>query len=506
MRTFLFACLTVLLFGTIASAATGEIQLDVKKKVLPNGMRVLVLENHSAPVFSTIIRFNTGSVDEQPGITGVSHLLEHMLFKGTKTIGTNNYAAEVPLMRQIDSLAALMKAEQVILSDPLKATDSTRYFALKKQIADVQAIQKQYVIKDELWGTYLSSGGSGLNASTGNDGTQYYVSLPKNCLELWTYLEADRLENLVLREFYSERDVVMEERRLRTENDPFGKLDESLSAAMFWASGYHWPVVGWMSDLMTVTREQTEAYFRSHYSPANAVAVVVGDVKADEVFALADKYFAKIPSLPAPPPVVSRDPEQTGERRVEVEMDANPNAFIGWNMPQIGHPDCAALEAVATILSNGRTSRFYKAIREKKLGTANASGGAGRYPSAFTITLTPFGNHTTVELEEAVYAEIERLKTEPVSNWELEKMRNQVDASLIRSMESNNGLASRIANSESITGDWHYFLESRENLKKVTAEDIMRVANKYLIKSNRTVAYITKTPKAQSGTRPGKQS
>ena len=506
MRTILSAMLAVLLLVAIVAAQTGEFQLDVKKKVLANGMRILVLENHSAPVFSTIIRFNTGSVDEEPGITGVSHLLEHMLFKGTKITGTSNYEAEVPLMRRIDSLATLHKAEQIRLANPLNPQDSSRLKEIKQQIADVQAMQKQYVIKDELWGAYLKSGGTGLNASTSNDGTQYYVSLPKSCLELWAFLESDRIENLVLSEFYSERDVVMEERRLRTENDPFGKLDEALSAAMFWASGYHWPVVGWMSDLMTVSREQVDAYFRIHYSPANAVAVVVGDVNAEEVFKLADKYFAKIPSLPAPPPVVSLDAEQTGERRVEVEMDANPIAFIAYNVPAIGHSDVVALEAAANILSSGRTSRFYKAIREKKLGTAQASASASRYPSAFSVNITPFGNTTVTQLEEAVYAEIERLKTEPVSQWELEKMRNQVDASLIRSLESNNGLAFRIANSESITGNWRYFMESREALKKVTAEDIMRVANTYLTKRNRTVAFITRTPKAQASTPTGKQS
>ncbi|MCM2271615.1 MAG: insulinase family protein [candidate division Zixibacteria bacterium] len=500
MRLTRIMLCAILLSGSSIAAQTGEFQLDVKKQVLANGMRILVLENHSAPVFSTIIRFNTGSVDEQPGITGTSHLLEHMLFKGTKILGTSNYEAEVPLMRSIDSLAALHRAEQIKLSNPLNPRDSTRLNELKKQIADVQARQKQYVIKDELWGAYLENGGTGLNASTSNDGTQYYVSLPKSCLELWMFLEADRLENLVLREFYSERDVVMEERRLRTENSPFGKLDEALSAAMFWASGYHWPVVGWMSDLMTVSREQVEAYFRSHYSPANATAVVVGDVNADEVFALAERYFAKIPSLPAPPPVVSRDAEQSGERRVEVEMDANPIAFIAYNMPAIGHPDCVALEAAASILSSGRTSRFHKAIREKKLGSAQASASASRLPSAFTVTLTPFGNTTIPQLEEAVYAEIERLATEPVTQWELEKMRNQVDASLIRSLESNNGLAFRIANSESVTGNWRYFLDSREALKKVTADDIMRVAKRYLVKRNRTVAFITKTPASQPAT------
>jgi predicted Zn-dependent peptidase len=257
---------------------------------------------------------------------------------------------------------------------------------------------------------------------------------------------------------------------------------------------------------MTVSREQVEAYFYSHYSPANSVAVIVGDVNADEVFELADKYFAKIPSLPAPPPVVSLDAEQTGERRVEVELDANPIAFIAYSMPAIGHSDVVALEAAANILSSGRTSRFYKAIREKKLGNARASASASRLPSAFSVNITPFGNTTVSQLEEAVYAEIERLQTEPVSQWELEKMRNQVDASLIRSLESNNGLAFRIANSESITGNWRYFLDSREQLKKVTADDIMRVANKYLIKRNRTVAFISRTPKAQSPALSEKQS
>ncbi len=461
----------LLILTTVSLAQTGQIQLDVKKKTLSNGMRILVLENHAAPTFSANIRFNTGSVDEHPGITGSSHLLEHMLFKGTKIIGTSNYNAEVPIMAKIDSLAHLLRIEQVKLLNPLNPQDSGRLKEIKQEMADLQAIQKKYIVKDELWDTYLRDGGN-LNAFTSNDQTQYFVSLPKNCLEVWAFLESDRLANLVLREFYSERDVVMEERRLTTENSPRRSLDEALSATMFWASPYSWSVVGWMSDLQTLMREDVEAYFKSHYSPANAVAVIVGDVDADQVFKVCDKYFSKVPSQPAPPPVVTRDAPQKGERRTEIEYDANPLVYVGWQIPQIGHPDLPALEVAADILSNGRTSRFYINIREKKLGTASASSEETRLPSAFTCTMTPFGQHTTAEMEEAVYSEIDRLKTEKVSEWELEKVRNQEDAAFIRSLESNLGLGFRISSSEGMTGNWHHFLDYREALKKADLETL----------------------------------
>jgi predicted Zn-dependent peptidase len=496
----------LLILTAVSLAQTGQIQLDVKKKTLSNGMKILVLENHAAPTFSAIIRFNTGSIDEHPGITGSSHLLEHMLFKGTKIIGTTNYEAEVPIMAKIDSLAHLLRAEQVKLLSPLNPQDSSRLKELKQEMADLQATQKKYIIKDELWDTYLREGGTSLNASTSNDGTQYYVSLPRNCLETWAFFESDRLANLVLREFYSEKDVVMEERRLTTENSARRTLDEALSATMFWASPYSWSVVGWMSDLQTLLREDVEAYFKSHYSPANAVAVVVGDVDANQVFKTCDKYFGKIPSQPAPPPVVTRDAPQKGERRTEIEYDANPIVFAGWPIPQIGHPDLPALEVAANILSEGRTSRFYKNIREKKLGTASASSDQGRLPSAFSCTMTPFGQHTTAELEEAVYAEIDRLKTEKVSEWELEKVRNQKDASFIRSLESNRGLAFRISSSEALTGDWHNFLDYREALKKVTADDVMRVVNKYLTRENRSVAFIVKSASNSQAKRAEKET
>jgi predicted Zn-dependent peptidase len=414
------------------------------------------------------------------------------LFKGTKSVGTSNYEAEVPIMIKIDSLAHLAYAEQVKLQSPLNPPDSTRLKQLRQQMADAQSEQKQYVIKDEMWSTYLQNGGSALNASTGNDGTQYYVSLPKNRLELWAFLESDRMANLVLREFYSERDVVMEERRLSRDNTAQGRLGEATAATVNWASPYGWPVVGWMSDLQTVLREDVEQYFKSHYSPSNAVAVIVGDVDADSVFALCEKYFGKIPPQPLPRPVVTRDAPQTGERRVEVEYDANPMANICWQTPQIGHPDLPALDVAANILSNGRTSRFYKNIREQKLGTASASVDYSRYPGTFTCDVSPYGDHTILELETAVYAEIDRMKTEKVTEWELQRVRNQVDAQLWRSMDSNRGLASRIANSEIMTGDWRDFLNRSKAIKAVTADDVLRVVNEYLVKKNRSVVYLVR--------------
>ncbi len=483
----------ILLLVSATTIRAGEIQLDVQKRTLANGMRILVVENHTAPVFSSIIRFNTGAVDERPGITGVSHLLEHMLFKGTTTIGTTDYQSEVPIMAKIDSLAHLLYREQVKLMSPLNPQDSSRMKQLRAEMAALQAEQKKYVIKDELWGTYLANGGSGLNASTGNDGTQYFLSLPKNRLELWAYLEGDRLANLVLREFYSERDVVMEERRLRTENDPRGLLDEAMSATVYWASPYCWPVVGWMSDLQSVQREDVEAYFRSHYSPANAVAVIVGDVKAEDVFDVCEKYLSKVRSQPLPTPVVTRDAPQSGERRVEIEYDANQVGVAAWKIPQIGDPDLPALEMIANILSSGRTSRFYKNIKEKQLGSVTASADNTRYPGTFNCMITPYGDHNFSELEDAVYAELDRLKNEPVSDRELEKVRNQSDASFVRSLDSNMGLCFRLAGSEAMTGDWNNFLKFRENLKKVTAADVMRTAKRYLTKKNRSVVYIVKS-------------
>ncbi len=500
--TFRSLCLIAIasLF-TVATAQESDINIDVKEKTLSNGMHILVLENHDAPVFSTIIRAKVGGVDEKAGQTGLSHFLEHMLFKGTKIFGTVDYEAEKPLMDKIDSIAVLLHKEWAKINDPLQNADSTLYKQYRQEIADIQKDISQYVVKDELWETYLKHGGSGLNASTGQDGTQFYVSLPSNRFELWALLESDRFGNAIFREFYSERDVVYEERRLRTDNSPWGTMYEALGANAFVASGYRNPVIGWATDIETYDRDLLQDYFHTYYSPNNLVAAVVGDVDAEEVFEVCEKYFGRIPRGPEPPVMKTREPVQNGEKRVEVVYDANPMVFIGWQCPAIGHPDMPALDVMTSILSTGRTSRFNKSIVEdQKLATrASIWAGESRYDDLILASAVPLQPHTCAEVEQAIYAEIDKLKTEPVTEWELQKIRNQLDANFIKGLNSNLGMAWRLCANHAMTGDWKYLIRSYEALKKVTADDIMRVANEYFKPERRTVVTMVRPAVAEEG-------
>ncbi len=504
MRAVCFLTLNLLFLFTVSPALGSELNLDVKETTLSNGMKVLVLVNDDAPVFSTVIRARVGSVDEKAGQTGLSHFLEHMLFKGTKMFGTSNYEAEKPLIDKIDSIGALLKAEWTNIHDPLKPLDSTLFKRFRQEIADLQKEEAKYVIKDELWDTYLRNGGSGLNASTFEDGTQFCVSLPANRLELWALLESDRFGNTIFREFYSERDVVYEERRQRLDNNPWGKMRETLRANSFTASGYRHPVIGWASDIETWDHDLLKDYFVTFYSPNNLVAAVVGDVDPHEVFRVCEQYFGSLPRGPEPPVVTTQEPEQTGEKKLTLEFNANPAVQIAWHGPQFGHPDNAVLDVLTSVLSAGRTSRFNRSIVESKKLAANANiwSSSSRYPDLIVASATPLQPHTCAEVEQAIYEEIEKLKTDTVTTWELEKIRNQLDADFIRGLSSNGGLAFRLAHTYAVAGDWRYLITSYEELKTVTAEDIMRVANKYFTPANRTVLTLVKTEVAQTAPAP----
>ncbi len=483
--------LILALCGTLS--AQDKLNIDVKEHTLENGLKFLVVENHDAPVFSAIVRAKVGAVDEIPRQTGISHFLEHMMFKGTEIFGTRNYEVEKGLMAQIDSLAELLHAEWQVINDPLNyPPDSTLYKKYRDEIAQIQEEQKQYVIKDELWETYLKHGGTGLNASTGSDGTQYYVSLPANRLELWFLMESDRHMNTIFREFYSERDVVYEERRLRTDNSPYGKLSEQFHAAAFTASGYGHPVVGWAPDVETWDHDLLKEYYHNYYTPNNMIVAIAGDVDAGHVFELAEKYFSGWQRGPEPPRRRNIEPEQKGERRIDVQYDANPMLMIGYHIPAAGHPDIPALDVLSDILSRGRTARLYKSIvDDQKLSSGvSAYSDFGRYSSLFTFRGGPLKGVTTQQLEDAIYVEIEKIKQQSVTEWELKKVHNQFDASMIKSVNSNMGMCWRLANYEAITGSWEYINKYWQDYKTVTSEDIKRVANKYLVKSNRTVAIL----------------
>ncbi|MFH2013123.1 MAG: pitrilysin family protein [Pseudomonadota bacterium] len=467
----------------------------VEEHTLKNGMKILMLKRHYSPTVSFFMSFKVGSVDEYSGISGTAHLLEHMLFKGTKILGTKNYAEEKRILDEIDKLAIRLDNEKA----KGKNADETKISKLKVEFARLHVKHKKYVIKDEIDSIYSKNGGVGLNASTSYDVTSYMVSLPSNRVELWAKIESDRMLNPVLREFYSERDVVMEEQRQRFEASPDGKLFENFMAAAFIAHPYRRPIIGWVSDLMFLKKKTTEKFFKTYYAPNNTVVAVVGDIDFQKTLEIIKKYFEHIPSQPIPSLTYTKEPEQMGERRVKVKFDANPSLIIGYHKPTVPYFDDYVFDVIDGILSSGRTSRFYKRlIEEEKIAvsveTANGLPGA-RYPNLFAIFATPRYPHTTAELEQAIYKEIETLKNEPVSERELRKIKNQIQAAFIRALNSNYGLASKLSYYQTVAGDWRYIEDQLDVIERITPQDIIKAAQKYLIEDNRTVAELVKKEK-----------
>ena len=482
--------LSLILLASLSSAANLEDR--VVEHRLANGLTLLLMERHQAPIVAVNLTYKVGGVYEHNGITGVAHLYEHMAFKGTRTIGVTDAEKEKPVLEELDRLAEAIMAEKV--KGP--AADQTRLAALRKRFTEVEAQAQQFVIPAELATLYQRNGGVGLNATTGKDVTRYFLSFPANRLPLWAAVESDRMANGVLREFYKEKKVVLEERRQSTDNSSNGRLHEAFAAAAFLAHPYGQPVIGWPSDLEALSRTQTEAFFQTYYGPVNAVLAVVGDIKPKEVIALVENTFGRIPARPPAPPVLTEEPPYSGERRVEVEFSAEPQLLIGYHKPSASHPDDDVFDVLESLLSEGRTSRLYKRLVQEKQLALNISAFSdypgAQYPNLFVISAAPRAPHTTAEVEQAVYEELDRLKREPVSPHELQKIINQVDASLVRALRSNSGMASRLAYFQAISGDWRETFKRRDRIAKVTPDDIRRVAAQYFTKSNRVVATLVK--------------
>jgi predicted Zn-dependent peptidase len=470
-----------------------EFEKRMTKFTLANGLKFLVLERHEVPVVSFHTYADVGSVDEVKGITGLAHLFEHMAFKGTKTIGTKDYQAEAKAMAKMDELFEAMKVER----RKGDQADKTRLEQLEKQFKEAEQEAQKYIVNDEYEETLTRAGGKGFNAYTSEDATQYIVSLPSNKAQLWALLESDRFRNPVLREFYKEKDVVMEERRM-SENNPQFRLFEEFLAIAYKAHPYGEPVIGHMSDLQTLTRKEAEAFFGKYYSPSNLTIAIVGDVNPEQIKKLASEYFAGIPSGPKPEPVETVEPPQRGERRVTVEDQAQPIIGMGYHKPSINHPDNAIFDVLTDIMSAGRTSRLYKSlVKDKKIAivAAGFQGMPGnKYAGLFLFYAVPARGHTNKECEDAIYDEIEKLKTEPVSPEELKKAKTRSRADLIRQLDSNPDLATELTFYEAVTGDWRNLFVQLDRIDKVTAEDVQRVAKEYFTSKNRTVGVIETIP------------
>ncbi len=483
----------LLLSGWCAAQDLKQFESRLTEFTLGNGLKFLVLERHEAPVVTCYTHANVGAVDEAAGNTGMAHIFEHMAFKGTQTIGTKDYAAEAKVMDQIDELFTALKLERRQGNEP----DPNRLAELKKKFQELQKQQEQYLVHDEFDETLKRAGGVGLNAGTGADSTVYYVNLPSNKLELWMLLESDRFRSPVLREFYKEKNVVMEERRLRTETQPTGKLLEDFLSVAYKAHPYGRPVIGHMSDLESISRAQGEAFFKKYYAPSNLTVAVVGDVNPKEVRQMAEKYFGSVPSGPKPDPVDTVEPRQQGERRVTIEDPAQPFVLIGYHKPNINHPDNAVFDALTDIVGSGRTSRLYRSLVRDKAIAMDASAFPGlpgdKYPSLFLFYAVPAQGRTSQECEEALYAQIDRLKNEPVTPQELQKAKTRARAGVVRSLDSNSGLAQALTHYEVVTGNWRNLFRQLERIDRVTAEDIQRVAKTYFVSTNKTVGTITTT-------------
>ena len=479
------------------SSAQQSLEGRVKEYRLDNGMKILALRRSGSPTFSAYIRFLVGGVDENMGQSGVAHILEHMLFKGSERIGTSDFKKEKAIMARVEKLGAQFDAERRKGSAADKAVIADLKEKLKKALDE----QRTFVKEDEISEIYQRYGASGFNAFTAKDTTTYLIKLPVNKFELWAWLESDRLRSPVLREYYSERDVIMEERRRSIDTSPEGALYERFMSAAFIAHPYGIPVIGWESDIDFMPLDYVKKFLKTYYSPNNMVICIVGDIDPDAVYHTIKKYFADIPPQQIPPRVATIEPKQNGERRVEVEFDANPQVMIGFHRPTFPHKDMYVLDVMNTILGEGRTSRLHKSlVLEKALatevGTFEAPG--MRYDNLYAIQAVPRAPHTTKEVEDAIYEELDKMKTQPLSQKEMQKVINGMEAGFVRRLQSNSGIAHYLSEYQIVTGDWRFMTRYIDEIRKVTPDDVMEAAKKYLVKSNRTVATLAQVKKTDA--------
>jgi predicted Zn-dependent peptidase len=482
-----------------AQAQFDEIQSRISEFSLDNGIKFIVLERHQAPVVSFYTHADVGSAQEVQGTTGLAHLFEHMAFKGSKKIGTKDYEQERVALGQEDAAYAAYSAarRQGASPEDLKP--------LEAAFRAAQTEAGKWAVKNEFDEAVERAGGRGLNANTASDRTVFFFSLPSNASELWFYLDSERFYEPVLREFYKERDVVMEERRLSVEGNPVGKLIEELLSVAYKAHSYKSPTIGFMSDLQNLTRADAQTFFGKYYVPSNLTAVVVGDVDVARIHSLADAYFGRIPKQAKPEPLRTVEPPQAGERYFKLRLQSQRVTLVGYHKPGIQHPDNAVYDALGSLLSEGRSSRLYRSlVRDQKIAV-EAGGFPGfpgqKYPGLFLFYAFTAPGHENAEVEKGLEGETQRLCKELVSAEELDGVKRRARANLLRQLDDNAGLAMQLADWQGLTGDWHNLFRQLDKINAVTPADIQRVAKATFTEKNRTVGVIepaqTSTESAQ---------
>ncbi len=484
-----------ILSAVLAAQDLKEFEKKITEFSLPNGLHFIVLRRPLAPVVSMVTYVNVGSANDTSGKTGLAHMLEHMAFKGTDSLGTSNWLEEKKTLASIEQIYDKLEAERN------KGPRGSKEAAAKLEADLKAAIEKAngFVVKEAYSTLIQENGGVGMNAGTSVDSTTYFYSLPSNRLELWFLLTSKVFRQPVMREFYKERDVVREERRMRIESSAQGKMQETLQMSAFLAHPQR-TLIGFSSDIEGLRAKDSEAFFRQHYVPSNMVMVLAGDVDPVKARALAATYFSSLPTGPTPPRVTTEEPKQEGERRITIETPSQPLIFFGYKRPAASHPDDAALNVLANALSSGRTGTLYKELVEQKkislAALASPNFASQKYPGLFMFLAAPSPGKTIDENEKAILEIVERVKKEKYGEEVLSRVKNQVRAGLVRGLESNFGMAIQLASNYMLYGDWRRMFTAIQEIEKVTAEDVRRVAETHFVEAQKSAVF-TKAPAAK---------
>jgi predicted Zn-dependent peptidase len=484
-------CAALLAAVPASAVRFADLESQVQKYTLPNGLTFLVLERHDAPVFSFRTYVDGGGVNEVVGTTGIAHMFEHMAFKGTETVGTTDYAAEKTALDAVDAAWDALAAEQRRGFE----ADSSRLRDLDAAFKKATEDARKYVVSNDYSKVLEENGAADLNAFTEMDATQYLYSLPSNRIGLWARMEGDRLTHPVLREFYTERSVVQEERRFQ-ESSPAGRLFSTWWLSSFLAHPYGNGLIGHPSDLKQITRRDAQAFFDKYYVASNITVVVVGDVNFAEIKKLADAYFSGVRPGAKPQPVRTAEPPHQAEIRVTIEEEAQPIVIAGYHIPGRFDPDYPAYELLGSMIGQGRSSRLYERLVKKDKIAAQTGGGTGfpgeKYPNLLILQAIVAKDVTTDQVEKVLYEELDRMAKDGPTAEELKKVKTRAKASFIRSLRSNGGLAGELAQYEGMQGDWHKLFRHLDRVDAVTTADIQRVAKETLRQGNRCVGVCKK--------------
>jgi predicted Zn-dependent peptidase len=490
LRTYIFLLVLFCALQTAFGQDLASFEKRVQVRTLPNGLTVLLLVRPEAPVFSFFTVVDAGDAQDPTGKTGLAHMMEHMAFKGTENIGTTNIVAETKALANVEAAYAEYDRE----NNRSVQRDEKRIAELKAAWEKAREDADQYVVKNEFGELVERNGGVGLNASTGLDSTEYFYSLPVNRLELWAYLESERFLHPVMREFYKERDVVMEERRMRNDSSPTGRLVDQFLSVAFDGSPYHRPGIGYVSDLRHFSATDAAEFFKTYYVPSNMIVAVVGDLAPEKTFAIIEKYFGRIPSGPKPEEYMTAQAKQSSERTVVLHDPSQPFYIEGYQKPDYRDKDDAVYAVISSVMSEGRTSRLYRSlVRDKKTAIA-AAGFAGfpgdKYPNLYAFYAVPARGHSAAEMSDAIHEAIEKLKNDGVSAEELKMVKTRSKATLLRSLANNQGLAINLAENQLKYGDWRELFRRIDRIDAVTNDDVKRVAKEVFVETNRTVGIL----------------